>query len=46
VNSMKSSLCASLLKRSQTYKKRIGIIELVETVDFLLNYSKIVGLKI
>jgi hypothetical protein len=27
-------------------KKRTGIIELVETFDFSLNYSKNVGLKI
>jgi len=38
-----SSLPISSLKN---YRKSIGIIALVETVDFSLNYSKNVGLKI
>jgi len=43
---MESSFSASLLKSPSNYRERVGIIELVETVNFSLNYSKIVGLKI
>jgi len=42
-SSFSGSLPVSSLKN---YRKSIGIIEVVETVDFSLNYSKIVGLKI